>query len=303
MGLYAFSRLGNNRFSGIVATNTARQGLTTLSKYHPSCAWRHIGSVGSSGAANMAVDEALLMTFDPECSPPILRTYGWDPPALSLGRFQDAAGVLDLERCRLDAVDIVRRVSGGGTIYHADELTYSIICTQSQIPPAASVKDSFRVLTGFLIEFYRTLGLNACYAVDAEPDSIGLGGRTAFCFAGKETFDILIDGRKIGGNAQRRLKSVIFQHGSIPLINRAPHGLQYMKDRTPGHAEHTVSLCDCGIRADLPALEQLFVDSFRRHLEVSLCPGCLTEDEVLMARELELGKYSSEQWNLQGDTE
>jgi len=251
----------------------------------------------------MAVDEALLMSFDPELSPPSLRTYGWHPPALSLGRFQNAAEVLDLERCRRDSVDIVRRVSGGGTIYHADELTYSIICSQSQIPPAASVKDSFRVLTGFLIDFYRTLGLNACYAVDAEPGNVGLGGRTAFCFAGKESFDILMDGRKIGGNAQRRLKNVIFQHGSIPLINRAHHGLQYMKDRTPEYAEYTVSLCDCGIRKDLSALEQLIADSFQCHLGVSMCPGSLTESEEQMARELELRKYTSDRWNLQGDVD
>lgn len=265
--------------------------------------WRYIDSGELSGSLNMAIDEALLCLFDPEKSEPILRTYGWNPPALSLGRFQNAAEALDLDRCQNNNVTVVRRISGGGTIYHADELTYSIICTQPQIPPAASVKDSFRVLTGSLIEFYRSLGLNACYAVDVEPDSIGLGGRTAFCFAGKETFDILIDGRKIGGNAQRRLKSVIFQHGSIPLINRAHHGLQYMKDRTPGLAEHAASLCDCGTHADLAALKQLFVDSFRRHLEVSMCPSSLTEGEDLMARELEFGKYASEQWNLQGEVE
>jgi len=251
----------------------------------------------------MAVDEALLMSFDPELSPPILRTYGWHPPALSLGRFQNAAEVLDLERCRHDSVDIVRRVSGGGTIYHADELTYSIICSQSQIPPAASVKDSFRVLTGFLIEFYRSLGLKACYAVDADPGNVGLGGRTAFCFAGKESFDILLDGRKIGGNAQRRLKNVIFQHGSIPFINRAQHGLQYMKDRTPEHAEHTVSLFDCGVTADITALKSMLVEAFKQNMDVDISVESLSPDERRMADELLAVKYTSDRWNLQGDVE
>ena len=173
----------------------------------------------------MAIDEALLRSFDPESSLPVLRLYGWNPPALSLGRFQNAAEVLDLERCRADGVAVVRRVTGGGVIYHADELTYSLVCAPYQIPPASSVKDSFRVLTGFLLAFYRTLGLDAAYAVDAVPEGTRLGERTAFCFAGRESFDILADGRKIGGNAQRRLKGVIFQHGSIPLQNRAVTGL------------------------------------------------------------------------------
>jgi lipoate-protein ligase A len=251
----------------------------------------------------MAVDEALLNCFTPEHSPPVLRLYGWYPPALSLGRFQDAAQVLDLQRCSHDSVDIVRRVSGGGTIYHADELTYSIVCTQEQIPPATSVKDSFRVLTGFLIEFYRALGLDAAYAVDAEPDFAALGARTDFCFAGRETFDILIDRRKIGGNAQRRLKNVIFQQGSIPIVNRALTGLQYMRDCTPVYAENTVSLSDCGVSADIATLNRNFVEAFRSHMGVDTFMSGLSEDEQRMSDELYLKKYTSNSWNLQGDVE
>src|SRR6185369_10479554 len=186
--------------------------------------WRLIVTSPLSGAENMAIDEALLRSFDPESSLPVLRLYGWNPPALSLGRFQKAAEVLNLERCRQDDITIVRRITGGGVIYHADELTYSIVCAPGQIPPAASVKDSFRVLTGFLLAFYRRLGLDAAYALDVAPAGTCLGERTAFCFAGKESFDILADGCKIGGNAQRRTKRLIFQHGSIPLVNRAHTG-------------------------------------------------------------------------------
>jgi len=274
-----------------------------LSEYQPSRAWRHIDSGSSSGAVNMAVDEALLMSFDPHHSAPVLRTYGWQPPALSLGRFQDAAEVLDLERCRHDAVDIVRRVSGGGTIYHADELTYSIVCTQAQIPPAVSVKDSFRVLTGFLVDFYRSLGLNSCYAVDVAPGHASLGERTAFCFAGRESFDILIDSRKIGGNAQRRHKNVIFQHGSIPVMNRAHHGLQYMKDRSPGHAESSVSLSDCGVSTDFSALKTMLVEAFRRHMGADIGVESLSTDERRMSEELLAAKYATERWNLLGEVE
>jgi len=265
--------------------------------------WRHINSQSSSGAINMAIDEALLAAFAPENSQPVLRTYGWHPAALSLGRFQDAAEVLDLELCRNDSIDIVRRVSGGGTIFHTDELTYSIVCSPHQIPSATSVKDSFRVLTGFLITFYRTLGLNARYAIDTVSDSERLGTRTAFCFAGKETFDILVDDKKIGGNAQRRLKNVIFQHGSIPIINRAQHGLQYMNDRTAEYAQHTVSLSDCGVTADISQLKGMLVDAFKCYLGVEAINSCLSPDELCMSQKLLVNKYGSDQWNLQGVTE
>lgn len=248
----------------------------------------------------MAIDEALLASFAQEHSPPILRTYGWHPSALSLGRFQNATEVLDLERCRNDSIDIVRRVSGGGTIYHSQELTYSIVCSQEQIPYAASVKDSFRVLTGFLIEFYRSLGLAACYAVDAAFDHTKLGTRTAYCFAGKETFDILIDGKKIGGNAQRRRRNIIFQHGSIPINNRSRYGLQYMREHPTGCAENTISLSECGVSFDISQLKKALIAAFKCHMGAETIMSSLSQAEQCVAQELSKEKYGSDQWNLKG---
>lgn len=48
----------------------------------------------------MAIAEALLRSFAPLSSLPVLGLYGWNPPALSLGRFQKPAEVLDLAHCR-----------------------------------------------------------------------------------------------------------------------------------------------------------------------------------------------------------
>ncbi|NTV49430.1 MAG: lipoate--protein ligase family protein [Geobacteraceae bacterium] len=262
--------------------------------------WRLIETPSLPGAENMAIDEALLRSFDPSSSLPALRLYGWNPPTLSLGRFQKAAEVLDLERCRADGVAVVRRVTGGGVIYHADELTYSLVCSPSQIPPASSIKDSFRVLTGFLLAFYRTLGLDASYAADAAPEGTCLGERTAFCFAGKESFDVLVNGSKIGGNAQRRLKGIIFQHGSIPLHNRAVTGLTYMRDQAPEHAEGTVSLTDCGVGADRDLLLQKLSGSFAGYFGVELTKDILSDQEQTDMNELLSSKYSTEQWNLEG---
>ena len=78
--------------------------------------WRLITTSPLSGAENMAIDEALLCSFDPISSQPVLRLYGWNPPTLSLGRFQKAAEVLDLERCTAEGVAVVRRMTGGGVI-------------------------------------------------------------------------------------------------------------------------------------------------------------------------------------------
>ncbi|MBK5276120.1 MAG: lipoate--protein ligase family protein [Desulfuromonadales bacterium] len=248
----------------------------------------------------MATDEALLQSFVPESSQPVLRIYGWNPPALSIGRFQKAADVLDLERYRDAGLQVVRRITGGGSIYHADELTYSIVCTPEQIPTASSVKDSFRILTGFLMEFYRRLNLDVSYAVDTVSKDHRLGTRTAFCFAGRESFDILAHGKKIGGNAQRRLRNVIFQHGSIPIINRSETGLSYMLDKSPEYARGTTSLDECGILMDANSLRLEILAAFRDHFSVKLSSDELTRQESECADRLLLKKYGSDDWNLEG---
>jgi lipoyl(octanoyl) transferase len=262
--------------------------------------WRLIDTGPLSGPENMAIDEALLRSFDPAVSLPLLRLYGWEPPALSLGRFQKAAEVLDLERCQKDAVPVVRRVTGGGVIYHADELTYALICSPSQLPPAANIKDSFRELTSFLLAFYRRLGLQAEYAVDAMPDRSRLGEKTDFCFAGRETFDILANGSKIGGNAQRRLKGVVFQHGSIPIVNRAAVGLGYMRDQQAEYAEATSSLEECAVAVDRNRLclelKNAFAEIFSVELRDDVCNSVEQECTERLLRD----KYQSGSWNLQG---
>ena len=257
--------------------------------------WRLIDTGPLDGAANMAVDEALLACFDPENSRPVLRLYGWEPPALSLGRFQVAREVLDPEKCARGKVPVVRRITGGGVIYHAEELTYSLVCAPHHIPPTASLKDTFRLLTSFLVRFYEKLGLAPRYAVDHFPAGTRLGERAPFCFAGKESYDILVAGRKIGGNAQRRLRNAIFQHGSIPLANRAVHGAGFMREPPPAIGATAGALGDFGVGLAPEELRGLMAEAFRETLTTSLVEESLTTDEERAAGSL-ARKHASAQW-------
>ncbi|MCE1226377.1 MAG: lipoate--protein ligase family protein [Geobacteraceae bacterium] len=263
--------------------------------------WRLIDTGPCCGRENMAIDEALFRCFDPAVSQPVLRLYGWQPPALSLGRFQKAGDDLDLTRCRADNLTVVRRITGGGAIWHADELTYSLVCSPAQIPPASSVKESFRVLTSFLLGFYRALGLQADYAVDLVPSGSKLGQRTPLCFAGQESYDIMLHGRKIGGNAQRRSREIIFQHGSIPLQNRVGQGVQYLKIRPQGLEQATTCLADEGIVVGDAQLKQTLQQQFAERLGATLQSGGLTEQERDLSEKLMKEKYRTDLWNLEGE--
>jgi lipoate-protein ligase A len=267
--------------------------------------WRFIDTGPLDGPSNMALDEALLTSFNPVTSQPVFRLYGWSPPAFSIGRFQDVEATLDLGKCRDSGVDTVRRMTAGGIIYHADEITYSLVCAPRHIPCARSVKNSYKKLSGFLLLSYIKLGLNPAFAVDVNPAAERLGQRTPLCFAGREEYDIVIDGRKIGGNAQRRTKGVIFQHGSIPLRNCLPEALRFVYEhvRPDMLEENTVSLGELRVTSNTGTLVNMLAESFEKSLEATLLRSELAEDEIKAAENLRINKYSRNSWNREGGRE
>lgn len=261
--------------------------------------WRFIDTGSLDGPGNMALDEALLSCFDPARSLPVFRLYGWSPPAFSLGKFQRAGKVLDLERCVREGVSVVRRVTGGGCIFHADELTYSIICSPEHIAGVEGVKESYRRLCGFLILAYRRLGLDPAFAVDANPAAARLGERTPLCFSGKEEYDITVRGRKLGGNAQRRSRGIIFQHGSIPLRNRLSRMTPFLLGPSPDPEQWAASLADLEPGTDEERLKGYLVSSFEENLGITLRNCVPSRDELAAARVLRETKYLADAWNLE----
>lgn len=227
----------------------------------------------------MAIDEALLSCFYPSESAPILRIYGWSPPAFSCGRFQKPEEIINLERCNADNLQVVKRITGGGVIYHDAELTYSLVCPTDFISGSRAVKEAFFQLTSFLLLFYRKLGLAAVHAVEHFAGERILGERTPLCFAGVESCDILINGKKIGGNAQRRLKNAVFQHGSIPLRQMAAEGDKYLLNPDCGISGRTTSLEGEGVAVGREELADLLKSSFAESFNVVFNCDLLTDAE------------------------
>lgn len=155
---------------------------------------------------NMACDEALGLCV----SAPVLRFYQWEPPALSLGYFQKPEKIKPFMH-QLDNPPAVRRITGGGAIYHFRELTYSIISPPGVLPLPSEIAESYRFLHSPFISVLNTLGVPA-------QDNFEAGkGRPAACFDRITPFDVTVKGRKILGSAQRRHKQYFLQHGSLPL--------------------------------------------------------------------------------------
>jgi lipoate-protein ligase A len=162
----------------------------------------------SSGAWNMAVDEAMLWAHARDLAPPTLRFYAWQPHCLSLGRLQK-----EWPRAATDAgFDIVRRPTGGRAVWHAREITYCAVVRAELLPPEArSVAGAYRWLSDGFLSGLTRLGL----PVEMAPTGVRTAGSN--CFAASAGCDFVAEGKKLIGAAQFRQQDTILQHGSLLL--------------------------------------------------------------------------------------
>jgi lipoate-protein ligase A len=169
---------------------------------------RFIDSGPCEAAFNMALDDALM-----ECATGAvtLRVYGWKPPALSLGYFQPYGEFEKYEGVH----PIVRRVTGGGAIFHANELTYSITCRLTSGSPFSSIPGTYELVHGVFRKILAGLGVtgqlpgNEAIASDVKD--------SGYCFYRSAEMDVLVDNRKLIGSAQRRRGDRLLMHGSMVL--------------------------------------------------------------------------------------
>ncbi len=172
-----------------------------------------------SAAENMAVDEALLRAHADGESPPVLRFYRWNPPALSIGYFQSFDREVDPEGCRSLGFDWVRRPTGGRAVLHEDELTYSVIISEEIL--RGSVLQTYSTLSRALACGLQKLGVDAQLTGGRPPTRQDRQDSSAACFDTPTVNEVAVQQKKIVGSAQVRRRGVILQHGSIPLqLNR-----------------------------------------------------------------------------------
>jgi len=199
---------------------------------------------------NMAIDYALASCFK-ETHTPILRFYTWEN-SFTLGMSQKFENYTQLEK-QYD-YNCAKRITGGGVLFHGHDISYSLIIPSSWFKDL-SVKQSYEQICQFLLSFYKDLGLQTCFAKDLEEIKLS---KSEFCQVGFEAYDIIVNGKKIGGNAQKRSKKMIFQHGSVPLI------------KTEENSRFGSSLEDFGINLTFKDLEQKLIKAFEKSFNAQL---------------------------------
>ena len=248
----------------------------------------------------MSIDEYMI-SYCRKNKGPVLRIYNFRPAAISIGKYQDAVADINIENCADDEVCVVRRMTGGGAIFHESELTYSLACSEEDIGGEnLSVKETFEKLNSFLTGMYASFGLKASYAKDSIKYR-KIGGASSFCFSDNEEYDIIIRKKKIGGNAQARKKNIIFQHGSIPFEIDQAKIKRYFNKRI------NFNNCTCmkGLmkkRFSPLSVEKAFISSFKKTFRVKLREEPINGQEREKVDRFMMEKYNSDEWNLKGET-
>ena len=163
-----------------------------------------------NGQKNMDIDAELLeQAIAENLQEPIFRLYAWEPACVSLGRNQDES-FLDREFLKSHNIDVVRRLTGGRALLHADEITYSFICPISYLEHGEHIVSSYKEICQILIEKFKELGIE-----------LDFGGKkpvnTAFdyCMLISTGAELCSNNKKLIGSAQFRKNGYILQHGGI----------------------------------------------------------------------------------------
>jgi len=158
----------------------------------------------------MATEEAIINSVRKKDSPPTLRFYSWNKPAVSLGYFQKANTELNLDKCKEDNIEIFRRLTGGGAVYKSSlyEINYSFIIREDDPLISKNVEESYQTFSKAIIEGFKSLGIILIF---------------------KPINDILFNGKKVSGNAQTRIDNVVLHHGTILLRPEIEKMFKYLK--------------------------------------------------------------------------
>jgi len=262
--------------------------------------WRYIPFGIYTGPKNMAIDEAILNEVIEGNSLNTIRFYQWNPSTASIGMHQSFSAEINEEEAKIQNIDMVRRISGGGAVLHEStgEITYSIICRLEDLP---IIKKTQHIFDNSISTRYKVILEALACGIEKLGMSINIG--KIHCPA------LFSDGKKISGNAQIIRKNTLLQHGTILLrvfpermykILRAPEGISYT------HMVQSVRAKVTGILQEFKQKEDYKIDyknivsalksGFEEIFNISLDSMPLSLDEEKKIEDLINSKYSNEKW-------
>jgi lipoate-protein ligase A len=256
--------------------------------------WRLLKLETFNAYRNMAIDESTLIARMKGIVPDTLRFYKWRPSAVSIGKFQDPEKEVQLENCKKQGVDVVRRITGGGTVYHdlRGEVTYSAVIRKQDLGTSDIGAIYAKLYSGLAVAL-RILGISADFNE----------GNTKACP------NLTVKGRKISGSAQTHRAGVVLQHGTLLLdvdlermfaLLRVPWARTSMEVVNVAKGKITSINSELGKKVSAEEVTGALAEGFSRALNVELVEGEMTRYESNLAAKLEEQNYANDDWNFRG---
>jgi lipoate-protein ligase A len=258
--------------------------------------WRLLGLETHNAFMNMAIDEAILTSRVNNLVPNTVRFYRWLPSAVSISKFQDINKEAHVSNCRKFGVDIVRRITGGGTVFHdADgEVTYGVVVDKSDLGTDDIAEVYSRIYFG-LFEALRILGVTSDFD---EGDA-------------RKCPNLTVKGKKISGSAQSHKRSVVLQHGTLLIDADLERMFSFLRPSTGRTCVEIVNSAkvkitsvkrELGRDVSIEDVTAALTRGFAAVFTTDPLVGRLTSSEQALASALYAEKYSSNEWNFHGTT-
>lgn len=260
---------------------------------------RFIDTGANDAYLNMAIEEALLKY----CQIPVLRVYQWKPSALSIGYNQDAQKEINVEYCKKNDIEIVRRITGGKAVFHDKEITYSFILPEDANLLPKEINESYKEIANALVLALKKFGVDA--EIKKTPERI----KTPICFNSSNWYELLVNGKKISGSAQRRMNGKILQHGSILIdFDYEKNASLFNFNNNFGNVNNLNNLKgritsiknEPGNKNKIMNYQKLadaIKNGFKENFGFKMIDDSLAEEEVALTKKLMKEKYSTDEWN------
>ena len=175
--------------------------------------WQFINTGFNAGNYNMAFDLHLSKLC--KSNEVFFRLYRWKPYCISLGMNQNYDAI-NINKTKLDNIDIAKRPTGGRAILHAEELTYSVVMPVTQNSSPKNIYQEINAALALGLKLYDK-SLSAVELESSQPNFRKLYKEKSsdVCFAVPAKSELKYEGKKLVGSAQHRFGNIILQHGSI----------------------------------------------------------------------------------------
>ncbi len=258
--------------------------------------WRLIKTDQNNAAMNMAIDEAMLLTQKASFQP-TLRIYDWLHTAFSFGYFQRIAQEVDVEACAAQGIELVRRMTGGGTVIHGWDVTYTIIAPHGSGMFPKDISAAYGAISDCLINGLRRLEIDVTHQIE-KPIARDAPN---ICLTNPAQYDTLLNGKKIAGVSQRRNQAGVMYQGYIaldlPTLDvLALASRQVSLEQVAAGESNAINQCRF-TPIDRKQLEAAVATGFRETLGVELVEAELSPEEIETAKSLAQTKYGSAEWN------